>query len=526
MPFSYPPGSRPIEPYTIKHALGSGGFGEVYYAVSDSGKEVALKCLRRDCDVELRGIRACLNLAHPHLVAVHDLRQATDGTWWLIMEYVAGPTWSALLREHPNGLALPQVCAWFCQLADAVDFLHQHGVVHRDLKPSNIFLMDSVPGGWVKLGDYGLSKVMSGQSADTHTQLGTVYYMAPEMTQGKYGAAVDIYAAGVILYQMLTGRLPFAGQSVQEILLRHLTDEPDWTKLPPAAVAVLRQALAKDPATRFTSLQEMAQQLERSIAGSGAAHVSVGSLRTAAEVSQAAATRVSLRRGPRSGSHEPSTVVYRPPNRLYELARSWTLSALGAVVVAMFIGVIGSNLRPQTPWSDYALLGAFAWVTSWSLLAVQRLWWDYHWPEVWARCLVRIVLGMSLGLVSAWLDGAGSLWPPTNLPESWVFRQAYPFTFLHQGLRCAAFFGLLFLLVPWEHLMRLSRPWRFDWNPVLLIVLLAGGLIWLWQLREVIRWEQEYHKVFNAGLTAMLIQWASPHQRTASGAYVTPQQSS
>ncbi|MCS7015668.1 MAG: serine/threonine protein kinase [Gemmatales bacterium] len=509
MAFSYAPGNRPLEPYTIKHALGSGGFGEVYYAVTDSGKEVALKCLRGECATELRGIRTCLNLAHPNLVAIHDLRQSGDGVWWLIMEYVAGPTWSALLRNNPRGLPLEQVLDWFHQLAHAVDFLHRQGIVHRDLKPSNIFLGDAIPGGWVKVGDYGLSKVISGKSAETHTHLGTVYYMAPEMAQGRYGPAVDIYAAGVMLYQLLTGRLPFEGQSVQEILLRHLTDEPDWKHLPSQVVPVLRQALAKDPNTRFATLGEVAQHLEHCVCrtSSVAARTSLSPMTSMLSSPQPGKFRLRLS----AASQEPSTVIFRPASPVWELARSWTLAAISAVVLSGFLGVVGWNLRPDISWSDFAFTGAFALLASWVLLAVQRLWWDYRWPEVWTRCLVRIVLGMSLGFFSAWLDGASPLGSAISLPEAWLSQQANEASLAYQGLRSAAYFGVLFLLVPWEHLMRPGRPWRFDWNPVMLITLFAGALVWFWQQWEQVHWAQEWPKAISAALMAMLLQWASPH---------------
>lgn len=509
MPFTYAPGSRPIEPYTIKHAIGSGGFGEVYYAVSDAGKEVALKCLRRECETELRGIRTCLNLLHPHLVTIYDLRQSGDGMWWLIMEYITGPTWAALLRDHPNGLPLERVLVWFSHLAEAVDFLHQHGIIHRDLKPSNIFLADCHPQGWVKVGDYGLSKLVGGQANDTHTQVGTVYYMAPEMSQGKYGSAVDIYAAGMVLYQMLTGRVPFDGQSVQEILLRHLTDEPDWSPLPSAVVPVLRQALAKDPLTRFTSLGEMAQQLQRVVHNSSVAQ-SVPASPRPRQPNQAGRWRSGTR------PLEPSTVVYRPTNRWYEWARSALWALAGGLALTVFLMVIAWNLRPDIPWVQFAWLGSFGVTASWLLLAIQRLWWDYHWPDIWTRCLVRIISGMILGVLGAWLDGAAVFYQALSMPEPWMTRQAQEMTFAHQGLRHAAYFGWLFLLVPWEHLMRRDRQWSFSWNPVILTTLLAGALVWFWQQWEAVRWAEEWPKVLAVSLMATLVQWASPYDPPTS----------
>src|SRR5690606_6999726 len=98
--FSYEPESKPLEGYTIKRAINKGGFGEVYYAVSDAGKEVALKLLRENLEIELRGVRQCLNLKHPNLVPIFDIRQDAEGDHWIVMEYVAGRTLLDVLQQN------------------------------------------------------------------------------------------------------------------------------------------------------------------------------------------------------------------------------------------------------------------------------------------------------------------------------------------------------------------------------------------------------------------------------------------
>src|SRR5215475_14600992 len=144
---------------------------------------------------------------------------------------------------------------WFQALAQAMGYLHDHGIVHRDLKPGNIFLEN----GTLKVGDYGLCKFISGSQATRQSQsVGTVHYMAPEISTGNYNKQIDVYAAGVILYEMLSGRVPFEGESAGEILMKHLTSPPDLTKLPAAFVPVVGKALAKNPAHRYQSLAEMA----------------------------------------------------------------------------------------------------------------------------------------------------------------------------------------------------------------------------------------------------------------------------
>src|SRR5437868_5832301 len=259
MKFTYNSGQRPLDGYTLKRGIGRGGFGEVYYAVSDGGKEVALKLVRGNLDVELRGMAQCLNLKHPNLVSLYDIRTDAQGDHWVVMEYIGGDPLSVVLSRHPQGLPQQLAQQWFAALARAVGYLHDHGIVHRDLKPGNTFIENDI----VKVGDYGLSKFISGSQRTAQTQsVGTVHYMAPEISTGNYNKQIDIYAAGVVLYEMLTGHVPFDGESAGEILMKHLTTPPDLTKLPGEFVTVVGKALAKTPAHRYASLAEMAKAVE------------------------------------------------------------------------------------------------------------------------------------------------------------------------------------------------------------------------------------------------------------------------
>ncbi|MGO9114210.1 MAG: serine/threonine-protein kinase [Thermoguttaceae bacterium] len=257
-PFLYASGSRPLGGYVIKRGVGSGGFGEVYYATSDAGKEVALKLIRRNLDTELRGMRQCLNLKHPNLLCLFDIRQDDTGDTWVVMEYISGKCLEAVLADHPQGLPIQDALAWFQGIAAGVAYLHDHGIVHRDLKPGNIFCDEGV----VKVGDYGLSKFISCSRRSGHTEsIGTVHYMAPEVAHGRYGKELDIYALGAILYELLTGRVPFDGESVGEVLMKHLTAPPDVSKLPEPYRSVVARALEKDPARRFATVGEMVAAL-------------------------------------------------------------------------------------------------------------------------------------------------------------------------------------------------------------------------------------------------------------------------
>lgn len=254
MKFLYASGSRPLEGYTIKRGIGRGGFGEVYFATSDAGKEVALKHVERNLDVELRGVGQCLNLKHINLIDLYDVRYDDQGEAWVVMEYVTGESLKDVVDRNPNGLPLDEVDHWFRGIAAGVKYLHDHGIVHRDLKPGNIF-EDS---GIVKIGDYGLSKFISCSRRSGQTEsVGTFHYMAPEIGKGVYGKEIDIYALGIVLFEMLTGRVPFEGESSQEIIMKHLTADPDVSDVPAEYRQVIQRAMHKDPEKRFHDVSEM-----------------------------------------------------------------------------------------------------------------------------------------------------------------------------------------------------------------------------------------------------------------------------
>ncbi len=245
--YTFASGSRPLEGYTLKRAIGRGGFGEVYYATSDAGKEVAIKLITRNLEVERRGVVQCMNLKSPHLIGIHDLRTNDEGDTFVIMEYVAGPSLANILEKHPNGLPLDEVRHWLKGLVEGVAYLHDHGIVHRDLKPANLFLEEGV----VKIGDYGLSKAITQSREPGHSEsVGTCHYMAPEISTGKYHKPIDIYAMGIIVFELITGRVPFDGESVGEILMKHLTSRPDLSPLPEPYRSIVGRALAKDPNLR------------------------------------------------------------------------------------------------------------------------------------------------------------------------------------------------------------------------------------------------------------------------------------
>lgn len=366
--FAYASGARPLDGYTIKRGIGIGGFGEVYFAVSDAGKEVALKLIRRNLDVELRGVRQCLNIRHPNLVEIYDIRTDEHENHWIVMEYVRGKSLEQALDEHPEGLPYDEALAWFAGIAAGVAHLHDQGIVHRDLKPANIFS----DGGLVKIGDYGLSKFISVSRRSGQTEsVGTVHYMAPEIANGRYGKQIDIYALGVILFEIITGRVPFDGESVGEVLMKHLTAEPDLSGLAEPYRTAIGRALAKDPQRRIDSATALAAMLPQprvlrpmTVGGPsvGAGGAAASERRPRRTEQKAARERPPVRLAAGAGSGGPAA----GPTRAVTPAQIVTLVLAGLLVmllaarggVQVFAPLGAPMVRIMPPWSWSAMLVA------------------------------------------------------------------------------------------------------------------------------------------------------------------------
>lgn len=271
MNFTHRPDEVVLDRYTIQRGIGMGGFGEVYFAISRAGKEVALKRIQRNLDVELRGVSHCLNLKHNHLVSLHDICRDDDDQAWVVMEYVAGKNLREVLDEADSargfvpqvpsmetGLPIDEVRHWFSGMAAGVAHLHSAGLVHRDLKPGNLFDDNGI----VKVGDYGLSKFIATSHRGGHTEsVGTFHYMAPEIGRGQYGREIDIYAMGIILFELLTGMTPFNGESPQEIIIKHLSATPDLSMIPREYRHAIASCLEKDPAHRPSDVASLMAML-------------------------------------------------------------------------------------------------------------------------------------------------------------------------------------------------------------------------------------------------------------------------
>jgi len=204
--FAYKRSDHPLDGITIERGLGRGAFGEVYLGVCNTGARVALKRLLAHSAIEARGTSKCLGLTHPNLVELKSLARDTNGCLWVIMEYVPGEPLSEHIARHRRGLPLIEVQRWIEQILLGVEYLHAHSIIHRDLKPSNMFV------NVLKIGDYGLARVIENRDQGT-PYVGTLPYMAPEVFGRPYDVNVDWYSVGIILCELLTGRIPYLRHS-------------------------------------------------------------------------------------------------------------------------------------------------------------------------------------------------------------------------------------------------------------------------------------------------------------------------
>jgi hypothetical protein len=392
MKFTYSSGQRPLDGFTLKRGVGTGGFGEVYYALSDGGKEVALKLVRGHQDVELRGIAQCLNLKHPHLVGLYDLKTDAQGEHWVVLEYIAGEPLSVVLNRHPQGLPIELAQQWFLALAKAIAYLHDHGIVHRDLKPGNIFIESGI----LKVGDYGLSKFISSSQRTAQTQsVGTVYYMAPEISTGNYNKQVDIYAAGIILYEMLTGRVPFDGESAGEILMKHLTSPPDLKKLPAEYIPIVGKALSKNPAQRYATINEMAKAVE-------ALGRPVDVIPLPAPSRSAAAPPVEQPVPIRLEEIPTVLPVISVRAQFAELSGSLAFSA----VLATLLAVLYAAFAHVQNLTNVGLVLFMTVAICWAVLIPAKIWNNQKPGDSWMRRVIMMFLGTAVGAIAIYLNGA------------------------------------------------------------------------------------------------------------------------
>ena len=265
-------GQKINDRYEIVKTIGEGGMANVYLANDIIlNRKVAVKVLRGDLATDEKFIRrfqreamSVSNLSHPNIVEVYDVGEE-DGNYYIVMEYIEGKTLKKLIQKR-GALTLPEVRDIMLQLTDGLAHAHDAFIIHRDIKPQNIMILDN---GLVKITDFGIAVAMNAtQLTQTNSVMGSVHYLPPEQANGKSATIKgDIYSLGILMFELLTGSVPFKGDNAVEIAIKHMKDKiPSVRKInpviPQSVENIVLKATAKNPKNRYNDVREMYKDLE------------------------------------------------------------------------------------------------------------------------------------------------------------------------------------------------------------------------------------------------------------------------
>jgi eukaryotic-like serine/threonine-protein kinase len=342
--------------YKVVSRLGAGGMADVFLAEDQQlGRKVALKLLHRRFAEDpgfverfRREAQAAASLQHPNVVSVYD-RGAYDGTYYIAMEYLPGRSLKQLIRQDAP-LDPVRAIDIAIQILKAARFAHRRGVIHRDLKPHNVIVDDS---DHAKVTDFGIARAGASDMTETGSIMGTAQYLSPEQAQGHaVSAASDLYSVGVVLYEMLTGSVPFDAEAAVTIALKHVSEAPPAPhalnpSIPPELEQVVLWALNKSPADRPDTADQFIQALEqvKELIVSGSRGQRTASMAALAELVPAAAVAASDADdggsgtfppvlAPRNGDGTGEDYEELPP----EGPRRWWPWALAALVLLLIAG--------------------------------------------------------------------------------------------------------------------------------------------------------------------------------------------
>ncbi len=257
--------------YRIIRSIGEGGMANVYLAVDTIlDRRVAIKVLRGDLSNDEKFVRrfqrealSASSLSHPNIVEMYDVGE-DNGLYYIVMEFVEGQTLKQLLKRRGK-ITLSEAIDIMLQLTDGMAHAHDSYIIHRDLKPQNIMIEDD---GQVKITDFGIAMALnSTQLTQTNSVMGSVHYLPPEQANGK-GATIksDIYSMGIIFYELLSGSLPFKGDSAVEIALKHMKEPlpnlmDEDSSIPQSIENIILKSTAKNPKNRYDDARSMHQDL-------------------------------------------------------------------------------------------------------------------------------------------------------------------------------------------------------------------------------------------------------------------------